>query len=109
MIPEVDFLRAKSFEEALFALSKEPRTILAGGTDVFPSLKDGPLTGKILDISGIRELKMISNQKDVWRIGAAVTWQDLIMADLPPAFTALKLAAAEVGSTPNTKTCDSSW
>jgi len=51
-----DYVRVDSLEAAIATLAKGPRTILAGGTDVFPRLQDRPLTGAILDISGIAAL-----------------------------------------------------
>ena len=46
-------------------------------------------------ISGLRD---ISQNDEGIRIGAAATWTDVIRADLPPEFDALKQAAREVGS-----------
>jgi len=79
-------------------LAAGPCRILAGGTDVFPSLQDRPLVGRVLDISGIAELRQITQNDDNWSIGAAVSWRDVIRAALPPAFDGLKAAAREVGS-----------
>ena len=93
-----DYVRVDSLEAAIATLAKGPRTILAGGTDVFPRLQDRPLTGAILDISGIAALGTVAFDGDYWRIGAAVSWRTLIDADVPPAFDGLKAAAREVGS-----------
>ena len=93
-----DYVRPKSLETAVSALSAGPRVILAGGTDVFPRLQDRPLLGPVLDISGISALRTIDRDGSYFRIGAATSWRDVINADLPPAFEALKEAAGEVGS-----------
>ena len=93
-----DYVRVDSLEAAIATLAKGPRTILAGGTDVFPRLQDRPLSGAILDISGIAALGTVAFDGDYWRIGAAVSWRTLIDADVPPAFDGLKAAAREVGS-----------
>ena len=93
-----DYVRVDSLEAAIATLAKGPRTILAGGTDVFPRLQDRPLTGAILDISGIAALGAVAFDGDFWRIGAAASWRTLIDADVPPAFDGLKAAAREVGS-----------
>ena len=93
-----DYVRPKSLETAVSALSAGPRVILAGGTDVFPRLQDRPLLGPVLDISGISALRTIDFDGSYFRIGAATSWRDVINADLPPAFEALKEAAGEVGS-----------
>ena len=52
----------------------------------------------MLDISAIPELTRITNDDHGWYIGAAVTWQDIVRANLPAAFDGLKAAAVEVGS-----------
>ena len=93
-----DYLRAPDLDAALAMLATGPCRILAGGTDVFPSLQDRPLSGRVLDISGIADLRQITQNDDFWSIGAAVSWRDVIRAALPSAFDGLKAAACEVGS-----------
>ena len=73
-------------------------TLLAGGTDLYPATQSPHLTGEILDLSQISELKGITETEDGLRIGASVTWSELIHTSLPRAFDALKAAASEVGS-----------
>ena len=92
------YFRAPDLDAALAMLATGPCRILAGGTDVFPSLQDRPLGGRVLDISGIADLRQITQNDDHWSIGAAVSWRDVIRAALPPAFDGLKAAACEVGS-----------
>jgi len=43
-------------------------------------------------------MRGISRTPQGWRIGAATTWTDIVRAEVPPAFDALKAAAREVGS-----------
>ena len=93
-----DYLRASDLDAALAMLAAGPCRILAGGTDVFPSLQDRPLVGRVLDISGIADLHQITQNDDHWSIGAAVSWRDVTRAALPPAFNGLKAAAHEIGS-----------
>jgi CO/xanthine dehydrogenase FAD-binding subunit len=71
---------------------------LAGGTDVFPGAGENPLTGRIVDISKVSELRGVARTDAGIRIGAATTWTDLVQADLPPAFDALRAAAREIGA-----------
>lgn len=92
------FKRPGSLDEALSVLSSGSWTILAGGTDVYPAAGDRPLSGNILDLDNIEELRAISERDEAIVIGAMTTWTDIIHADLPPAFDALKQAAREVGS-----------
>lgn len=92
------YLRPTTIEDAVAALSRAPARILAGGTDVMPALVDRVSDLPFLDITRIEGLRGISRESDVFRIGARTTWTDLIRAELPPAFDALRQAAREVGS-----------
>lgn len=96
--PTPRFERPKQLSEALALLETREWDILAGGTDYFPGLGDGPPPGPVLDISSIRDLRRIEFKDDFWKIGALATWSDLVEKDLPPAFQGLKLAAREIGS-----------
>jgi CO/xanthine dehydrogenase FAD-binding subunit len=91
------YLRPASQFEALAALAQGRLTVLAGGTDYYPSKVGKPLADDILDISAIAELRGIRDAGSHWRIGAATTWSDIIAAGLPPLFDGLKLAAREIG------------
>ncbi len=51
-----------------------------------------------MDISGLGELRGISNDANYIRIGGLTTWTDVIQTPLPRCFDALKSAAREVGS-----------
>jgi CO/xanthine dehydrogenase FAD-binding subunit len=51
----------------------------------------------VLDISGIADLRGISEGPQGWQLGAATTWSELIETPLPPLFDGLKQAAREVG------------
>ena len=89
--------RPESLEDAL-ALLERGATVLAGGTDVFPALRDAPARGDMVDVTGIPGLRGIARIGDGWQIGAATTWTDIVRAELPPLFDGLKAAAREVGS-----------
>ena len=75
----------------------------------FLDLKDRPLLGPVLDISGIPALRTIDFDGRYYRIGAATSWRAVINADLPPAFDGLKEAAGEVGINPDPKPRHSCW
>jgi CO/xanthine dehydrogenase FAD-binding subunit len=92
------YARPRSIGEALSLLATGGWTVLAGGTDFFPGLRDCPVTAPILDITAINGLRGIRWDGAYWRIGALTCWSDIIAADLPPAFRALQQAAREVGS-----------
>jgi CO/xanthine dehydrogenase FAD-binding subunit len=78
-------------------LADGPRTILAGGTDFYPARVERPVAEDVLDITGIAALRGIAETADEVRIGAGVTWTQLVEAELPPCFDGLKQAAREVG------------
>lgn len=91
--------RPDSLERALTILDAERPRILAGGTDYYPSLRDRPVTGPVLDISRIAALRGVGRAEGGgWRIGACASWTDLLRAELPAAFDGLKAAAREIGS-----------
>lgn len=72
--------------------------ILAGGTDFYPAQGTRPIRDDILDIDRLDELAGIRLLDDHVLIGARASWTDILRADLPPSFDALKQAAREVGS-----------
>jgi len=72
--------------------------VLAGGTDVYPQHVGRPITGPVVDIGGLAELRGIEETADVFRIGALTRWADVAAADLPSCFDGLRAAAREVGS-----------
>jgi CO/xanthine dehydrogenase FAD-binding subunit len=92
------YAKPKTVDEAVRRLAEDKWQILAGGTDFYPSLGSRPLRENVLDINGLTELRGIAEARDHWRIGARTTWTDLASYPMPPAFNALKQAAAEVGS-----------
>jgi len=73
------------------------RMVLAGGTDVYPSHVGRPLE-PVVDISGLSELRGISETSDGYRLGALTRWADVVEAPLPSGFDGLRAAAREVGS-----------
>ena len=91
------YARPTDLDEALSLMADRSWTVLAGGTDLYPATQAQTLAGDILDITALPDLQGITEHADHWRIGARVTWTDIRRADLPPAFHALQLAAAEVG------------
>lgn len=85
-------------EDALATLASGEAVVLAGGTDVYPGLQDRPAPAPVLDISRIAELKGIEKTSNGWKIGAGISWTELIKADLPAVFDGLKCAARQTGS-----------
>lgn len=94
-----DYFAPAHLDEALDLLRDRALKIVAGGTDVFPAQGRAPFETGLLDITRIADLHGIRREPDgSVRIGAAATWTELIRADLPTAFDALRESAREVGS-----------
>src|SRR5262249_18914998 len=91
-----EYLRPDVLSAALAAL-RRPHTVLAGGTDFYPSRVGRAIDENVLDITAIAALRGISAGDHGWRLGATTTWSELLSADLPPLFDGLKQAAREVG------------
>ncbi|WP_127115788.1 FAD binding domain-containing protein [Shimia sediminis] len=87
-----------ALSEALEILAQGGARIVAGGTDVYPAAKQGRAPEVYLDVKRIEGLSLVSQSDGGTRLGAAVTWSDVVAAELPAAFDALKAAAREVGS-----------
>ncbi len=94
----MSYLSPRRPEDAFKALAEGECRILAGGTDVYPALRDRPASDNLLDISRIEEFRTIARSGADWRIGAAVTWSQVNRAALPPLFAGLQQAGREIGS-----------
>jgi len=73
-------------------------SVLAGGTDVYPSHVGRPVTGPVLDLGNLSELRGFTVTPEHHRIGAMTRWADVASAELPSGFDGLRAAAREVGS-----------
>ncbi len=94
--------RPDTLEAALDIRASREVIVLAGGTDVYPAKAARDAWGigtsdEVLDISRLSECRGIERLNGRIRLGALVTWTEIIEADLPPWFDALKLSAREVG------------
>jgi len=89
--------RPRSVAEAASLLAAGDWALLAGGTDLYPAHVGRPIDRPLLDLSRVDGLRGIRRSDSGWTIGATTTWSDVIRADLPPLFDALKAAAREVG------------
>lgn len=84
--------------DALKVLKQGDPKVVAGGTDVYPTMRQGLAPHVFLDTTRIQGFKDIDVSSQSVRFGAAVTWSDVVRSDLPSAFDGLKQAAREVGS-----------
>ena len=105
MIPELEYFRPKSVEEAVHILesSKSKARLIAGGTDIIPGLQQQSkrFTGiKILiDTKSIKDLKKIDSNKKFINIGAACTFSEIQNnQQVSELFPLLTKAASTVGS-----------
>ncbi|HUM05815.1 MAG TPA: xanthine dehydrogenase family protein subunit M [Terriglobales bacterium] len=92
------YLRPKTLKEAVAQLATPGIRILAGGTDFYPALGERAALEPVLDVSELRELRGVTRDVNYVRIGGLTTWSDILRADLPRGFDALKAAAGEIGS-----------
>ena len=69
--------------------------LLAGGTYVFLCARERASTGRIVDVSRSAGPRGVARSHSNIRIGAATTWTDLVRADLPLPFDALRAAARQ--------------
>jgi CO/xanthine dehydrogenase FAD-binding subunit len=93
----VRFERPGSIDEATRLLAAGPWAVLAGGTDLYPAHVGRPVASSLLDVTAIAALRGIGRDASGWSIGATTTWSDVVRAELPPLFDALRAAAREVG------------
>lgn len=96
------YFRPSSLAEALAIRARQPVTVLAGGTDVYPAHANRVGWGNmrrddILDISAIGELKRIVEEPGYVRLGALTTWAEMRHAALPSGFAGYQKAARDVG------------
>ena len=93
------YFQPRSLDEAVDLARSSAMVFVAGGTDFFPALGQAPVKRDILDLTQLRELQGLGwIDRDTLRIGGAVTWTEIVRADLPPAFSGLQAAGREVGS-----------
>ena len=92
-----NYYRPDSLTDGLVALSENSWILLAGGTDFYPARVGKHLDEKVMDLTGIRELRSIRETEEHIYIGALTTWTDIVNAKLPEAFEGLKKAAKTIG------------
>jgi xanthine dehydrogenase small subunit len=96
------YFRPTTLDEALAIRAGREVEIIAGGTDVYPNKATRAGWGRmahkdVLDITAIPGLDRVEETDEYWRIGALVTWTDLVQAALPRLFDGLKAAARAIG------------
>lgn len=92
--------RPRSLKAALAALAGDPAlTPIAGCTDIYVALHFGSMPQRrFIDLLGLKELRGITVERDVLRIGALATYTDLIASKMVQKRVPMLVAAArEVG------------
>lgn len=76
--------QAKSIEQALELLSQyENAKVIAGGTDIIIQINEKRVQPEVLiDVSKVEELRKIEENDDYIKIGAAVTYTDIIESSI---------------------------
>ncbi|MBV9182496.1 MAG: FAD binding domain-containing protein [Acidobacteria bacterium] len=101
-LPAFTVLRPRTLSEALFRLQENPSQvrILAGGTDLLPSMRQRLFAPEyVLDIGGIRELKGIRQTEHGMEIGALTSLREIEHScDLEQHYPLLVQAAKAVAS-----------
>jgi len=87
-----------NLKDALDILRDPECIVISGGTDYFPALKRCNGVKKLVNLMSVPEIQGLKSERTGIRMGAALTWTQLIKSDLPPAFDALKTAGRQVGS-----------
>lgn len=90
--------RPETLDDALSLMGGGGAVALAGGTDLYPALRDGAPPSEMVDLTRVAGLRGIGRDGSGWRIGAATSWTQVARAELPPLFDGLRAAAREVGS-----------
>jgi xanthine dehydrogenase FAD-binding subunit len=107
MIQEFEFVQPKDLREVLTLLDKHQEQgnarLIAGGTDIVPGFQQEASRFKdiklLIDIQGLKELKIIEKENNQVIIGAGVTFSELIKHPLiKELYPLLAKAAGSIGS-----------
>jgi CO/xanthine dehydrogenase FAD-binding subunit len=96
-------IKAFSLKEAIEAMNADAdeSAVIAGGTDIMIELREGSLGHSVLvDVSDVAEMKNISVAPEEIRIGAAVTFTEIVKSqEIKKALPGLWEACKSVGAT----------
>ncbi len=98
-LPDLNLIQPATIDEALSALDENPGArLIAGGTDLLVNIRRGIVgADALIQLSGIEELKAVSESEDGWTIGAGVTLSALAKnKELAAVYPALNQAARAV-------------
>jgi CO/xanthine dehydrogenase FAD-binding subunit len=96
----MEVLTPRTFEEALRLKAEHPYAVpIQGGTDLMVALNfDATRPEAILDLNGVAELRGFGRENGTLRLGAGLTYTELLEAPLAGELPALAEASRTVGS-----------
>lgn len=100
MLPEFNIVRPDCVEEAVKKLATEKYRIIAGGTDIIVEMRNKlSIEFDLMDITGLDELKHISEKGSRIHIGALVSFSDIFYSEtIQNKAPILKAAVKNAGS-----------
>lgn len=72
-LPPFSLFQPRSVDEAVACLAAEGSVVMAGGTDLVARYNEGLAPGRLVDVSGVEELRGVEMHGSLLRIGAGVT------------------------------------
>ena len=94
-ISSLDYRCPRSLDEALELQSSDPRTPLAGATDLYVALNFGTLESqRFLDLGRLDGLKIIEPRGDTLTIGALATYTQIVRSPLVNSLVPMLVSAA---------------
>lgn len=98
-----NYLVTKTLSEALKMLSKKEKDTfpIAGGTDMLIQIRNDIISPRtLIDISNLKELNFIENNKEYLYIGGSVTFNEIIECDLLKQQSPLLIKASKLIGSP---------
>lgn len=80
---KLEYLRPADVTEALAGLSRPGAAVVAGGTDLMISVRDGSFSGdRLVDVTGVAEMRGLTPEDDRISLGAIVKIEELRQSPL---------------------------
>jgi CO/xanthine dehydrogenase FAD-binding subunit len=97
---KLQYLRINSIEDLLWHINDPNARVICGGTDLVVKMRRGIIApGRLLDVSGVEELREIQRQEGDVIIGAAVKEEELLSSEIVTAeLPLLKEVLSKLGS-----------
>ena len=87
MVISAVYVRPQKLEEAVELMSTDTWRILAGGTDIYPSIGENELKTSFMDLTNVSSLKGITEDQFFWKINPETVSQlDKWMTTMSPEY-----------------------